>query len=112
MVNVITAKPQLEEFGGDVEVEYGNYNTFKVRGAVNIPIGEKIATRLRKMTTNKANIDSFFRRKRSHACRQKPGDFLFSAAALVSFIESLFIGRKSAGRQKHIGYLLVVVPKE
>ena len=46
VVNVITAKPQLEEFGGDVEVEYGNYNTFKVRGAVNIPIGEKIAIRL------------------------------------------------------------------
>lgn len=37
-VNVITAKPDLEEFHASGEFSYGNYNAKEVKGWVNIPI--------------------------------------------------------------------------
>jgi outer membrane receptor protein involved in Fe transport len=37
-VNIITAKPQLEDFGGDLEGTYGNYNFRELRAMVNIPL--------------------------------------------------------------------------
>ncbi|HSZ75594.1 MAG TPA: TonB-dependent receptor plug domain-containing protein [Rhizomicrobium sp.] len=37
-VNVITAKPDLDQFGGNGEATYGNYNQTELKGAVNIPI--------------------------------------------------------------------------
>ena len=46
VVNVITAKPVLEEFQADASVTYGNYNTIKTRGMVNLPVGETAALRL------------------------------------------------------------------
>lgn len=46
VVNVITAKPVLEEFQADARLTYGNYNTFKGKGMVNIPLGETAALRL------------------------------------------------------------------
>ncbi|MFP6665574.1 MAG: TonB-dependent receptor [Deltaproteobacteria bacterium] len=46
VVNVITAKPNMEEFGGDFEVDYGNFNSLKIRGAVNLPLGERFAIRV------------------------------------------------------------------
>ncbi|HSM95649.1 MAG TPA: TonB-dependent receptor [Rhizomicrobium sp.] len=39
-VNVITAKPNLDEFHTDLEASYGNYNYQEVKGMVNIPIIE------------------------------------------------------------------------
>jgi iron complex outermembrane recepter protein len=44
-VNVITAKPQLGESGGFITGEYGNFNTFKASGALNLPVGENSAFR-------------------------------------------------------------------
>lgn len=44
--NAITAKPVLEEWQGNVTATLGNYNTMKVKGMVNMPIGEKVAVRL------------------------------------------------------------------
>ncbi|MFN3609337.1 MAG: TonB-dependent receptor, partial [Hyphomonas sp.] len=44
--NAITAKPVLEEWQGDLSATFGNYNTQKYKGMVNVPIGEKIAVRL------------------------------------------------------------------
>jgi len=44
--NVITAKPVLEEFQADARLTYGNYNTFKGKGMVNLPLGETAALRL------------------------------------------------------------------
>jgi iron complex outermembrane receptor protein len=44
-INLITKKPKLGEFGGDVEIEAGNYNLRKGNGAVNLPIGQKSALR-------------------------------------------------------------------
>src|SRR5580692_1002317 len=37
-VNIITAKPDLEQFGGSGEASYGNYNATELQGVVNVPI--------------------------------------------------------------------------
>lgn len=46
VVNVITAKPKLGVFSAAAEGEYGNYNSMKVKGMVNIPIGDTLALRV------------------------------------------------------------------
>lgn len=46
VVNTITAKPVLEEFQADARLTYGNYNTIKGKGMVNLPFGETAALRL------------------------------------------------------------------
>ena len=44
-VNMITAKPQLEEFEGKVDFQYGNYDHTRAKAMINIPLGEKAAAR-------------------------------------------------------------------
>ncbi|WP_300375675.1 TonB-dependent receptor [Henriciella sp.] len=46
VINVITAKPVMEEFQGDLKLTYGNYNTFKAKGMLNMPIGDRVALRV------------------------------------------------------------------
>ncbi len=46
VVNIRTARPDLTGFGASAEVEYGNYNSVKVKGMINAPIGETIGVRL------------------------------------------------------------------
>jgi len=46
VLNIITAKPELEEFTGRLEGTYGNYNTYKSTGFINIPVGDSFAMRL------------------------------------------------------------------
>lgn len=45
-INVIPRKPILGEFGGNASFEYGNYNSLKSAGALNIPLGDNVAMRL------------------------------------------------------------------
>ncbi|ASK87461.1 TonB-dependent receptor [Sphingorhabdus sp. SMR4y] len=45
VVNVVTAKPNMGEFQAAGDVEYGNYNALKVKGMVNLPIGDSLAFR-------------------------------------------------------------------
>ncbi|MBL8555693.1 MAG: TonB-dependent receptor [Phenylobacterium sp.] len=45
VVNLITAKPK-DVFEGNVRAEYGNYNTIKGRGMINIPLGDMFALRV------------------------------------------------------------------
>ncbi len=45
VVNVVTAKPELGEFRGAAEFEYGNYDSIKARGMINVPIGDAVAAR-------------------------------------------------------------------
>ena len=45
VVNVITTKPG-EDFGGYVGGEYGNYNSVRLRGALNVPLNDMMAVRL------------------------------------------------------------------
>ena len=46
VVNVITAKPKLDTFEASAEGEYGNYNSIKGKGMVNIPLGDTAAIRV------------------------------------------------------------------
>ncbi len=46
VINVITAKPVLEEYQGRIQATVGNYDTVKLKGMANIPVGETIAVRL------------------------------------------------------------------
>jgi iron complex outermembrane recepter protein len=45
VLNVITRKP-TDEFEGQVELEYGNFQSIKVKGALNVPLGETAGIRL------------------------------------------------------------------
>jgi iron complex outermembrane receptor protein len=45
VVNVVTAKPRMGEFQASGDAEYGNYNAIKVKGMVNIPLGDTLAFR-------------------------------------------------------------------
>jgi iron complex outermembrane recepter protein len=45
-INIITRKPTLDGFGGDVSASYGNYNAVQLNGAVNAPLGEDVAMRI------------------------------------------------------------------
>ncbi len=45
VVNVVTAKPELGTFGAAAEFEYGNYNSIKTKGMINVPLGDTIAFR-------------------------------------------------------------------
>jgi iron complex outermembrane recepter protein len=46
VVNFRTARPKLSGFEANAEAEYGNYNSVKVKGAVNVPIGDIAAVRV------------------------------------------------------------------
>ncbi len=46
VVNVVTAKPDLDAFGAAGEFEYGNYNSIKAKGMVNLPIGDTLGVRI------------------------------------------------------------------
>ena len=46
VVNFITAKPDLTGFHAAGEAEYGKFNTYKVKGMINLPIGDTLAIRL------------------------------------------------------------------
>jgi iron complex outermembrane recepter protein len=46
VVNFISAKPDLSGMHASGEAEYGNYNSIKFKGMVNLPIGETIGVRV------------------------------------------------------------------
>tara|TARA_R110002072_G_scaffold138109_2_gene281141 strand:- start:29752 stop:32637 length:2886 start_codon:yes stop_codon:yes gene_type:complete len=46
VVNVVTAKPDLSGFGGAATFEYGNYDSIKATGMINVPIGEAVGVRV------------------------------------------------------------------
>ncbi len=45
VVNFRTAKPDLNGFGASGDAEYGNYNSVRLRGAINIPLTSTLAVR-------------------------------------------------------------------
>jgi outer membrane receptor protein involved in Fe transport len=45
VVNVVTAKPELGTFAAAAEFEYGNYNSIKTKGMINVPLGDTLAFR-------------------------------------------------------------------
>ncbi len=46
VVNVVTAKPDLSEFGASVDGEYGNFQSIKLKGMINVPLGDKLGVRV------------------------------------------------------------------
>jgi iron complex outermembrane recepter protein len=46
VVNFITARPDLNEFHASASAEYGNFDSMKVNGMVNVPIGGIVGIRL------------------------------------------------------------------
>src|SRR5690606_5174600 len=46
VVNLITAKPDLSGFKASGDAEYGNFNAYKIKGMVNVPLGETLAVRI------------------------------------------------------------------
>ena len=45
VINVLSTRPRLGEFEGDIKLEAGNYNAQRARGMINIPIGDTLAIR-------------------------------------------------------------------
>ena len=46
VVNIIPARPKLDRFEASVDAEYGNFDSIKGKGMVNVPIGDIAAVRL------------------------------------------------------------------
>lgn len=45
-VNIITNKPQLDEFSGNFSADVGNYSSREFNGALNVPLGDSAAIRV------------------------------------------------------------------
>ena len=45
VINVISAKPRMDEFLGEIKLEGGNFNAQRVRAHVNVPLGDAFAVR-------------------------------------------------------------------
>ena len=52
-INVISQKPSFDGTKGKVDISLGNYGLVKMRGAINIPLSEKIATRMSLVSTER-----------------------------------------------------------
>ncbi|MEY4952912.1 MAG: hypothetical protein RL299_1336 [Pseudomonadota bacterium] len=46
VVNIKSARPKLSNFEANAEVEYGNYNSIKTKGMMNVPLGDVAAVRV------------------------------------------------------------------
>jgi iron complex outermembrane recepter protein len=46
VVNFVTAKPRTDRLAVAAEAEYGNYESMKFKGSVNVPLGETLAARV------------------------------------------------------------------
>ncbi len=53
VVNTVTAKPDLTRFSAAIEGEYGNYDSKKVKGYVNVPLGQVLGVRLAGLYLNR-----------------------------------------------------------
>ena len=52
-INVISQKPSFDETKGKIDLAIGNYGLTKFRGAVNIPLSDKVATRMSVVSTDR-----------------------------------------------------------
>jgi iron complex outermembrane receptor protein len=56
VVNMITAKPEFDDFEGSVKVEVGNYDARRMVGMVNVPLGDMLAVRLAGSSTERSGF--------------------------------------------------------
>jgi iron complex outermembrane receptor protein len=52
-INIISQKPSFDETKGKTDLAIGNYGLTKFRGAVNVPLSDKVATRLSVVATDR-----------------------------------------------------------
>ena len=52
-INVISQKPSFDEIKAKTDIAIGNYGLVKLRGAVNVPVTDKIATRMSFVSTDR-----------------------------------------------------------
>ena len=52
-INVISQKPSFDETKGKTDLAVGNYGLTKFRGAVNVPLSDKVATRMSVVATDR-----------------------------------------------------------
>ena len=53
VVNFVTRKPDFESVNGFVDLEGGDYDNFRAKGAINIPLADNLAIRVAGMTLNR-----------------------------------------------------------
>jgi outer membrane receptor protein involved in Fe transport len=53
VVNMITAKPVMGDFSAVAKVELGNYGSVKLKGMINVPIGDDMALRVAAVSLNR-----------------------------------------------------------
>ena len=58
-VNIVTAKPETDEFDAYADVTVGDYDRFGTRGMVNVPISETFALRAAVATENRDGFVDF-----------------------------------------------------
>jgi outer membrane receptor protein involved in Fe transport len=46
VVNFITARPDLNDYAASAQAEYGNYDSVRLNGMVNVPLGDMVGVRL------------------------------------------------------------------
>ncbi|ATQ41508.1 TonB-dependent receptor [Caulobacter mirabilis] len=54
VVNMITAKPEFDTFHGSIKAEVGNYDSRRLVGTVNVPLGDMLAVRLAGSSTERS----------------------------------------------------------
>ena len=52
-INVISKKPTLDEVSGKVDLTLGDYGLTKTRGAINLPLSDRVATRMSFVITDR-----------------------------------------------------------
>lgn len=57
VVNMITSKPKLDEFDGNLKAEIGNYNSRRIAGMVNVPVADTLAVRVAGALTKRDGFD-------------------------------------------------------
>jgi len=57
VVNIITALPDLQDFGLDAKVEVGNYKSMRVSGMVNVPLSDTLGVRVAGALTSRDGFD-------------------------------------------------------
>jgi iron complex outermembrane recepter protein len=77
-INVITNAPKLGDLGGSLTAELGNYNTRRIEGALNIPLGDTLALRV----AGNANYRDGFSTWIDQTVTTKTGTYNFSSAGL------------------------------
>lgn len=57
VVNMITAKPDFSDFNGSIKGEVGNYDSRRMSGMINIPLGDTFAVRAAGALTKRSGYD-------------------------------------------------------